>query len=76
MKFKITLQLLNQHCDDEHIEKEVICEVTEEKAGSWRYIGAEWELIEHRELESNSTKKTQYLEDDIIRFRICKIVFQ
>ncbi len=76
VKFTITIQLLNHHSDEEHIETEVTCEVTKEKAGSWRYIGAEWEFIEHRELELNGIKQPQYLTDDTIRFRICKIVLQ
>ncbi len=74
MKFMITIQLLNQHCDHEHVEKEVACEVTEEKAGTWRYIGAEWELIGHGDLELDTIEQTQYLKDDCIKFRICKIV--
>lgn len=76
VKFIITVQLLNQHSDSEHMEKEVQCEVTPEKAGSWRYIGAEWEFVEHKELEWDSTRETQYVKDDCLRFRICKIVFQ
>ena len=76
VKFTITLQLLNQHCDHEHVEQEVRCEVTQEKAGSWRYIGAEWDLIQHEELEWDSGRDTEYLKNDCLKFRICKIVFQ
>jgi len=83
VKFTVTVQLLNQHSDpnhvieDEgHVTSEVKCEVTPEKAGTWRYIGAEWELVEHGGMELDSENGTQYLKNDCIRFRILRIVLQ
>ena len=76
VKFMITFQLLNQHCDHEHVTQEVVCEVTEEKAGTWRFIGAEWELIRHEDLERDGRRGTQYLKNDCLKFRITRIMFQ
>ena len=75
VKFTITIQLLNQHRDQDHHTRDIQCEVTREKIGSRLNIGYDWTLISHAALEWNRGKQTQYLKDDCLRFRITKIVF-
>ena len=75
-KFTITLQLLNQHRDQDHI--------TVTKQFQWRkterenvYVGLfTTTLIAHTDLELNAQKQTQYLKDDCLHFRITKIEAQ
>ena len=71
VKFTITLQLLNQHRDQDHHTRDIQCEVT---IGSGEYIGADWTFIPLADLEWNRDKQTQYLKDDCLRFRLTKIV--
>ena len=73
-KFIITLQLLNQHRDQDHHMRDIQCEIkTSEKIGI--RVGTGWKFIPHTHLEWNRAKQTQYLKDDCLRFRITKIVF-
>ena len=75
-KFTITLQLLNQHRDQDHI--------TVTRQLQWRKSEREranvgWftsELIAHTDLELNAQKQTQYMKDDDLRFCITKIESQ
>ena len=71
VKFTITLQLLNQHRDQDHYIKDIHCEVNREMIG--RPIGDDCTFISHTALEWNRDKQTQYLKDDCLRFRITKI---
>ena len=72
-KFTITLQLLNQHRDQDHI--------TVAKQSQWnkpereRVCAAEFNLIliAHTHLELNAQKQTQYLKNDCLLFCIAKI---
>ena len=76
VKFTITLQLLNQHRNQDHYTRDIQCEVTREMIGSvYSYIGADSTFIPHATLEWNRDKQTQYLKDDCLKFRITKIVF-
>ena len=75
-KFTFTLQLLNQHRDQDHI--------TVTKQFQWRKPEREranvgWftsELIAHTDLELNAQKQTQYLKENCLRFCITKIEAQ
>ena len=74
-KFTITLQLLNQHRDQDHI--------TVTQQFQWRkpeervYAGTFTRtLIALTDLELNAQKQTQYLKDDCLRFCITKIEAQ
>ena len=71
-KATFTLQLLNQHRDQDH--------VTVTKSFEWgkstgdRYLGLfSWTFIPHTELGWNAGKKTEYLHEDCLRFRITRI---
>ena len=71
-KATITLQLMNQHRDQDH--------VTVTKTFEWRkqiktsFAGAfAWSFIPHAELGWNIEKQTQYLKNDSLRFRITEI---
>ena len=73
-KFTTTVQLLNQHRDQDHHTRDIRCQVTREKVGEPGSIGADWMLIPHAALEWNRDKQTQYLKDNCLKFRITKII--
>ena len=77
VKFTITLQLLDQHRDQDHHTRDIQCEMeTRDRIGSvYYYIGANSTFIPYADLERNRDKQTQYLKDDCLKFRIIKIVF-
>ena len=71
-KATFTLQLLNQHRDQDH--------VTVTKRFNWKkptgadYVGLfSWTFIPLAELGWNAEKNTEYLHEDYLRFRITKI---
>ena len=76
VKFTVTLQLLNQHRDQDHYTRDIQCEIkTRGMIGSvYNYIGFDYTFIPNADLEWNRDKQTQYLKDDCLRFRITKIV--
>ena len=76
VKFTITVQLLNQHRDQDHHTKDIQCEIKNRKriGDQKNNIGADYKFIPLTDLEWNSEKQTQYLKDDCLRFRITKIV--
>ena len=75
VKFTITVQLLNQHRDQDHHTRDIKCEVkTRERIGGAWYIGDNDKFIPYADLEWNRAKQTQYLKDDCLKFRITKIV--
>ena len=73
-RFTITLELLNQHRDQDHHRRDIQCEVTRESIGNFSSIGRDYRLISHVDLKWNARKQTQYLKSDCIRFRITGIV--
>ena len=74
-KFNITIQLLNQHKDQEHPSRDIQCEITTRgKIGYYKNIGADDSFIPHSELEWNRYKHTKCLKKDCFKFRITKIV--
>ena len=75
VKFTITVQLLNQHRDQDHHTRDIQCEInTREEIDSVEYIGIDYKFVPHAALEWNRDKQTQYLKDDCLKFRITKIV--
>ena len=70
-KFTITLQLLNQHRDQDHI--------TVTKELKWKTpnnsIIFKSQFIGHANLEWDSEKLTQYLKDDCLKFRVTRVGF-
>ena len=71
VKFTVTLQLLNQHRDQDHHTRYIQCEIkTREKIGSAGNIGFDYTFIPNADLEWNRDKQTQYLKDDCHKFRI------
>ena len=65
-RFTITLELLNQHRDQDHHRRDIQCEMPWEAA----IIGYDDKLIPHSELEWNEDRQTQYLKDDCLKLRI------
>ena len=74
VKFTTTIQLLNQHRDQDHHTRDIQSEVTREMVGSRRFIGTDWMFIPHAALKWNRDKQIQYLKDDCLKFRITKII--
>ena len=72
VKLTITLQLLNQHRDQDHHTRDIQCEI--KTIGTRLTAGSDWTFIPHADLEWNRGKQTQYLKDNCLRFRITKIV--
>ena len=76
-RFTITLELLNQHRDQDHYRRDIVCEVTKEKLGSQRQtIGLNTKFISHTDLEWNADKQTQFLKNDCLKARITKIAVE
>ena len=74
VKCTITLQLLNQHRDQDHHARDIQCEMTREKIG--RDIAIDDKFIPRADLEWNCDEQTQYLKDNCLKFRITKVVVQ
>ena len=72
-KFTITLQLLNQHRNQNHYTRDIQCEI-KTRADIGNYIGTDFTFIPHAALKWNRDKQTQYLKDNCLRFKITKIV--
>ena len=75
-RFTITLELLNQHRDQDHHRRHIQCEVTRERIGNKHNscIGSDSIFILHLFLEWDACKQTQYLKNDCLKFRITEIV--
>ena len=77
-KFTITLELLNQHRDQDHYRRNIQCDVDkdmlQERSGLVTYYNAP-KYIRHTDLEWNEDKQTQYLKNDCLKFRIIKVLF-
>ena len=71
--FTITLQLLNQHSDQRHHQRNIECMY--QVPGNKNEIGSEFEYILDERLEWNPAKETQYLLNNFLRFRLTKVVF-
>ena len=76
VKFTISLQLLNQHRNEDHHTRDIPCIVNWDRFGRGKNysVGKNWAFIPHAALEWNRDKQTQYLKDDCLKFRITKIV--
>ena len=72
VKFTITVQLLNQHRNQDHHTRDIQGEIT--TSGFGLFIGTDSTFIPLADLEWNRVKQTQYLKDDCLGFRIAKIV--
>ena len=70
-KFTITLQLLNQYRDQDHITVTKMFQWDPERGYRSQYFTEK--LIAHTDLELNAQKQTQYLKDDCLHFCITKI---
>ena len=73
VKFTITVQLLNQHRDQDHYTRDIQCEINSIGMIGWP-IGSDRTFIPHAALEWNRDKQTQYLKDDCLRFRLTKVI--
>ena len=74
-KMRTTLQLLNQHRDQNHHTKHIECSVTRNwTAGDMQNsIGEDNKFIAHADLNWNENKQTQFLKNDCLKFRIVEI---
>ena len=72
-RFTVTLELVNQHRDQDHIVREIHCEYKERVKLTYapRECGSCTKFISHTDLEWNESKQTQYLKNDCLKFRKC-----
>ena len=73
-RFTITLELLNQHRDQDHHRRDIQCEVTNEKIENSTAAGADCKYFPRDRLEWNEHNQTQYLKENCLKFKITKIV--
>ena len=73
-RFTITLELLNQHRDQDHYRRDIHCKVPIRGLRNVFGIGNIFSFIPHADLEWNPRKQTQYLKNDCLKFRITEIV--
>ena len=72
VRFSVSLQLLNQYRDQDNYSKCIECEYQE---GDYnKEIGSEFEFFLNNDLHWNAETKTQYLLNDVLRFRVTKAV--
>ncbi len=70
VKFTVTVQLLNQEGDHDHVTKQITCRMPREAS----IIGYDDSFITHSKLEQNNEHQTiQYTKDDGIKLRVVKI---
>ncbi len=70
-KFIVTLELLNQYSDYNHHVKEIECFYRE---GSYNTeIGRDFKFIPKEDIYWNAEKRTQYVLNDVLRFRVTSI---
>ena len=67
----VTLQLLNQHADKEHITKQVTWTYSKEDC---RLKVIDHNFISHEKLDWNPDKETQYLKNNCVQFKIVEAV--
>ena len=72
-KVTITLQLLNQHRDQDNITVTKQFQWTKPEGETQHVDNFSETFIAHADLELNAQKQTQYLKDDCLHFRITKI---
>ena len=72
-KFTITLQLLNQHRDQDHITVTKWFQWSKSESEKMSVAWFTFNLIAHTDLELNAQKQTQYLKDNCLHFCITKI---
>lgn len=75
VKVTITLQLLNQHADSDHVSKTAVFELRRVKPlENHIYINAfSYDLVSHSDLDWSPERKTQYLRDNCLKFRVSEI---
>ena len=71
--FNITLELLNQHRDKDHIPRMIKYKLTREKLGSRLSVGFSNAFVSYANLNWNAAKQTQYLKNNCLAFRVERI---
>ncbi len=70
-KFSVTLELLNQYSDYNHHVREIACFYHD---GSYNTeIGRDFKFIPKEDVYWNAERRTQYVLNDVLRFRVTKI---
>lgn len=74
VRFTITLELMNQYSDYDHHVREIGCFYREESYNS--EIGRDLKFISKNDIYWNAETRTQFLLNDVLRFRLTKITLQ
>ena len=69
-RFTITLELLNQHRDQDHHRRDIQCVGTRETIKKQEEVGSNWKFISHAGLKWNQCNQTQYLKNDCLLFKV------
>ena len=79
-RFTITLELLNQHRDQDHYAKDIHCVVKDMGGFAKKVhadhtsIGCDREFISHYDLGWDADKQTLFIKNNCIKFRVTKLV--
>ena len=73
-KFTITLELLNQHRDQDHHRRDIQCEMKKGDTLESIHVIAP-EFIHRSAMKWNADKQTLYLRNNCLKFRVVKISF-
>ena len=65
----VSIQLLNQHADKNHITEELVCTYDKIMCTS-ASIWAIYKFISRKELDWNAEKETQYLKNNSLQFKL------
>ena len=68
----VTVQLLNQHADNDHVTEEIV-HTYEKKNSISTNIGIIEKFISHKELGWNAEKETQYLKNNSLQFKVVEV---
>ena len=75
-RFTITLGLLNQHRNQDHHTKDIVCNATREAINStFLCIGSCYRFFPLDSLNWKEDEKTQFLKDNCLKFMFSKVTF-
>ena len=74
VQFTMTVELMNQHRDQDHHRRIIECTVKKENIGSFCSVGLLNTFIPHAILEWNEDRQSQYLKNDCLELRVIEVL--